>query len=316
MATWPGFGEAGLEQAGSDFFAIYSGAQRTGHGPCGDRNRSPNATIDCARSRAPRRSVPYAKRRWRPGPLLSRPSIAYRSCCCRAISSPPARSPLRCCNNSSDRTSQDVSVNDCFKPFSRYWDRDLQLARAANPHRTAGRAARVDPPAETGAVTHSLPQDVQAEAYDYPALFAKRVHRPRTRRRRALRRGGGDVPPQGRPCHLRRRGAVRGGDRRRWSTRRGDRDSGRRDAGRQGRVAVDHAENVGPVGSTSRTAANRLRGRRTWSSPSARLVRFLDGLSKALQNRTCVSGNFNVAGSTPTSTAGFRWSPTREGSRP
>lgn len=70
--------------------------------------------------------------------------------------------------------SQDVSVNDCFKPVSRYWDR---INRADQAVTALPEAMRVlTSPAETGAVTLSLPQDVQAEAYDYPAsLFEKRV---------------------------------------------------------------------------------------------------------------------------------------------
>ena len=45
-----------------------------------------------------------------------------RCCCCPATSSRRA-ARLRCCSSSSRRQSQDVSVNDCFKPVSRYWDR-------------------------------------------------------------------------------------------------------------------------------------------------------------------------------------------------
>ena len=70
--------------------------------------------------------------------------------------------------------SQDISVNDCFKPISRYWDR---INRADQIITALPEAMRVlTSQAETGAVTLSLPQDVQADAYDYPeALFEKRV---------------------------------------------------------------------------------------------------------------------------------------------
>ena len=70
--------------------------------------------------------------------------------------------------------SQDVSVNDCFKPVSRYWDR---INRPEQIITSLPEAMRVlTSPAETGAVTLALPQDVQAEAYDYPAaLFEPRV---------------------------------------------------------------------------------------------------------------------------------------------
>jgi 3D-(3,5/4)-trihydroxycyclohexane-1,2-dione acylhydrolase (decyclizing) len=70
--------------------------------------------------------------------------------------------------------TQDISVNDCFKPVSRYWDR---INRPEQIITALPQAMRVlTSPAETGAVTLALPQDVQAEAYDYPAqLFEKRV---------------------------------------------------------------------------------------------------------------------------------------------
>ena len=70
--------------------------------------------------------------------------------------------------------SQDVSVNDCFKPVSRYWDR---INRPEQIVAALPEAMRVlTSPAETGAVTLALPQDVQTEAYDYPAaLFEPRV---------------------------------------------------------------------------------------------------------------------------------------------
>ncbi len=78
-------------------------------------------------------------------------------------------------------SSQDYSVNDCFKPISRYWDR---INRPEQIITALPEAMRVlTSQAETGTVTLALPQDVQAEAYDYPSqLFEKRVYTiPRTR---------------------------------------------------------------------------------------------------------------------------------------
>ncbi len=77
--------------------------------------------------------------------------------------------------------SQDISVNDCFKPVSRYWDR---INRPEQLITALPEALRVlTSPADTGAVTLALPQDVQATAFDYPShLFEKRVwHIPRNR---------------------------------------------------------------------------------------------------------------------------------------
>jgi len=68
--------------------------------------------------------------------------------------------------------SQDVSVNDCFKPVSRYWDR---IQRPEQLLTALPEAMRVlTSPVETGAVTLSLPQDVQTEAFDYPEEFLRK----------------------------------------------------------------------------------------------------------------------------------------------
>lgn len=68
-----------------------------------------------------------------------------------------------------------ISANDAFKPVSRYWDR---IGRPEQLMTAALQAMRVlTDPADTGAVTLALPQDVQSEAYDYPVeFFRKRVH--------------------------------------------------------------------------------------------------------------------------------------------
>ncbi|HEV3260698.1 MAG TPA: 3D-(3,5/4)-trihydroxycyclohexane-1,2-dione acylhydrolase (decyclizing) [Gemmataceae bacterium] len=72
--------------------------------------------------------------------------------------------------------SADVSVNDCFRPVSRFFDR---ISRPEQLLTALPEAMRVlTDPAETGAVTVALPQDVQAHAYDYPArFFEKRLWR-------------------------------------------------------------------------------------------------------------------------------------------
>ncbi|MGI6779069.1 MAG: 3D-(3,5/4)-trihydroxycyclohexane-1,2-dione acylhydrolase (decyclizing) [Acetivibrionales bacterium] len=69
-----------------------------------------------------------------------------------------------------------VTTNDAFKAVSKYWDRinrpEQLMASVINAMRV------LTDPAETGAVTLALPQDVQGEAYDYPeSFFQKRVHR-------------------------------------------------------------------------------------------------------------------------------------------
>ncbi|MBK5291219.1 MAG: 3D-(3,5/4)-trihydroxycyclohexane-1,2-dione acylhydrolase (decyclizing), partial [Acidobacteriia bacterium] len=78
-------------------------------------------------------------------------------------------------------STQDISVNDCFKPVSRYWDRIYRPEQLITALPEAMRV--LTSPAETGAVTLAMPQDVQTEAFDFPAdLFEHRVwtiQRPR-----------------------------------------------------------------------------------------------------------------------------------------
>lgn len=69
-----------------------------------------------------------------------------------------------------------ISTNDAFKAVSKYWDRitrpEILMSACINAMRV------LTDPADTGAVTIALPQDVEGEAYDYPEyFFQKRVHR-------------------------------------------------------------------------------------------------------------------------------------------
>src|SRR6185295_17000188 len=74
-----------------------------------------------------------------------------------------------------------ISVNDAFRAVSRYFDR---ITRPEQLISTLPQVARVlTDPADAGPVTLALPQDVQAETYDFPLrMFEPRVHRvPRAR---------------------------------------------------------------------------------------------------------------------------------------
>jgi len=79
-----------------------------------------------------------------------------------------------------DARSYDVSVNDAFRPVSTYFDR-INRPEQLVPAALAAMRVLTDP-AETGAVTLALPQDVQAEAYDFPDEFLAerswRIRRP------------------------------------------------------------------------------------------------------------------------------------------
>ena len=80
----------------------------------------------------------------------------------------------------------DLTVNDVFRPVSRYFDRVWRPEQLPAALLAAMRV--LTDPAETGAVTLALPQDVQAEAHDWPVeLFAERtwhVARPPAERAR------------------------------------------------------------------------------------------------------------------------------------
>ena len=71
-------------------------------------------------------------------------------------------------------TNHDITVNDCLKPVSKFWARinkPAQLIDAANEAMSI-----LTDPAQTGAVTLALPQDIQAEAYDYPDdMFTEKI---------------------------------------------------------------------------------------------------------------------------------------------
>ena len=69
-----------------------------------------------------------------------------------------------------------ISTNDAFRPVCRYWDRIVRPEQIMTAMISAMRV--LTDPADTGAVCIALPQDTQAEAYDYPvSFFEKRVHR-------------------------------------------------------------------------------------------------------------------------------------------
>ena len=73
-----------------------------------------------------------------------------------------------------DPTSLDVTVNDCFRPVARFFDR-INRPEQLIPSLLNAMRVLTDP-AETGAVVLAMPQDVQAEAHDWPVeLFRKRV---------------------------------------------------------------------------------------------------------------------------------------------
>jgi 3D-(3,5/4)-trihydroxycyclohexane-1,2-dione acylhydrolase (decyclizing) len=156
--------------------------------------------------------------------------------------------------------TQDIGVNDCFKPVSRYWDRIYRPEQIITALPEVMRV--LTSPADTGAVTLALPQDVQAEAYDFPVeLFQKRVwpiRRPppdpvslgraveaiRASRRPLIIAGGGVLYSEA-------WGALAA-----FAAQSGI-PVGETQAGK-GSLPYDHPQCVGAVGATGTLAANRL----------------------------------------------------------
>ncbi|MFG2089762.1 MULTISPECIES: 3D-(3,5/4)-trihydroxycyclohexane-1,2-dione acylhydrolase (decyclizing) [unclassified Spirillospora] len=159
-----------------------------------------------------------------------------------------------------DARSYDVSVNDCFKPVSKYWDRVNRPEQLPSALMAAMRV--LTDPAETGAVTLALPQDVQAEAHDWPDdLFARRVWRiPRAvPEPAALEEASAVLHGAERPLIVAGGGVIysRATDDLRAFAERTGIPVAETQAGK-GALPWDHACSVGAIGATGTTAANAL----------------------------------------------------------
>lgn len=157
-------------------------------------------------------------------------------------------------------SSGDVTVNDAFKPLSRYFDRVWRPEQL--PSALLGAMRVLTDPAEVGTATVAIPQDVQAEAHDWPvSLFAERtwhVARP-VPERSVVARAAEIIASARKPL------IVAGG---------GVHYSGAEDAlatlceqtgipvsetqAGKGALRFDHPQSVGAIGSTGTTAANAL----------------------------------------------------------
>jgi 3D-(3,5/4)-trihydroxycyclohexane-1,2-dione acylhydrolase (decyclizing) len=156
--------------------------------------------------------------------------------------------------------SGDVSVNDSFRPLSRYFDR---IWRPEQVVPAAVQAMRVlVNQAETGAVTLAFPQDVQAEAYDFPAnSFGKRVwHVPRPAPdEELLTEAVAQIRSARRPFIVAGGGAIysEATDALRSLCEQTGIPVGETQAGK-GSLPYDHASALGAVGVTGTLAANRI----------------------------------------------------------
>ena len=159
-----------------------------------------------------------------------------------------------------DPTSYDVSVNDAFRPVSRFFDRVWRAEQL--PQALLGAMRVLTDPVETGAVTIALPQDVQAEAHDWPeALFGKRVwHVPRpVPEPAALARAVDVIREAKRPLIVAGGGVIysQATEALREFVEATGIPVGQSQAGK-GALSYDHPLSLGAIGSTGTTAANRL----------------------------------------------------------
>ena len=156
--------------------------------------------------------------------------------------------------------SGDVTVNDVFRPVSRYFDRVWRPEQL--PAALLGAMRVLTDPVETGAATIALPQDVQAEAFDWPVeLFAERtwhVGRP-VPEPAVLQRAAGVIRSARRPLIVAGGGVIYSGGTEAldaFVTATGI-PVGQTQAGK-GALRYDHPQSVGAIGSTGTTAANAL----------------------------------------------------------
>jgi 3D-(3,5/4)-trihydroxycyclohexane-1,2-dione acylhydrolase (decyclizing) len=159
-----------------------------------------------------------------------------------------------------DPTSYDISVNDTFRPVSRFFDRIWRPEQLPSAMLAAMRV--LTDPAETGAVTLALPQDVQAEAHDWPAeLFRERVwHIPRPEPEpAALRRAVEQISSARRPLIVAGGGVIysEAAEALRAFAAATGIPVAMTQAGK-GSLPYDHPSCAGAIGATGTTAANAL----------------------------------------------------------
>jgi 3D-(3,5/4)-trihydroxycyclohexane-1,2-dione acylhydrolase (decyclizing) len=154
----------------------------------------------------------------------------------------------------------DVSVNDVFRPVSRYFDRIMRPEQIVPAALAAMRV--LTSPAETGAVTLALPQDVQAEAFDVPDDFvAKRVWHIERRLPEAvvIARAAELIGRAKRPLIVAGGGVIYSGateSLRKWVDATGI-PVAETQAGK-GALPFDHPLALGAIGATGTSAANRV----------------------------------------------------------
>ena len=159
-----------------------------------------------------------------------------------------------------DPTTLEVTVNDCFRPVSRFFDR-INRPEQLIPSLLNAMRVLTDP-AETGAVTIAMPQDVQAEAFDWPLEFFRKrvwhVRRPAVEKA-ALERAVAKIRAAKRPLIISGGGTIyseASEQLREFASATGipvaDTQAGK------GAINYDHPCSVGGVGSTGGDSGNHL----------------------------------------------------------
>jgi 3D-(3,5/4)-trihydroxycyclohexane-1,2-dione acylhydrolase (decyclizing) len=195
--------------------------------------------------------------------------------------------------------SGDVTVNDAFRPVSRYFDRIWRPEQLPAALMSAMRV--LTDPAETGAVTLCFPQDVQAEAHDWPgALFEKRVwHVARPLPESALLEAAAAVIRSARKPLIVAGGGVhysRATDALASFCNATGIPVGQSQAGK-GTLVYDHPQCLGAIGSTGTTAANTVaRDADVVIGIGTRYSDFTTASRTAFQNPDVRFVNINVAG--------------------
>ena len=157
-------------------------------------------------------------------------------------------------------SSGDVTVNDAFKPLSRYFDRVWRPEQL--PAALLGAMRVLTDPVETGAATVAIPQDVQAEAYDWPeSLFAERtwhIARPLPERS-VIQRAAEVIRTARQPLIVAGGGVIYSGATEALAAfcEKTGIPVGQSQAGK-GALRYDHPQSVGAIGSTGTIAANAL----------------------------------------------------------
>jgi 3D-(3,5/4)-trihydroxycyclohexane-1,2-dione acylhydrolase (decyclizing) len=195
--------------------------------------------------------------------------------------------------------SGDVTVNDAFRPVSRYFDRIWRPEQLPAALLAAMRV--LTDPAETGAVTLCFPQDVQAEAYDWPtALFEKRVwHVARPLPEPARLEAAAEIIRSAqRPLIVAGGGVTysRAQDALAAFCEATGIPVGQSQAGK-GTLVYDHPQCLGAIGSTGTTAANAVaRDADVVIGIGTRYSDFTTASRTAFQNPDVRFVNINVAG--------------------